>query len=51
MNDTVADPLTEFLTINVDGTLNLARQAVVAGVRRFIFISSIKQRFSHSCSM
>lgn len=42
MNDTVADPLTEFRRVNVQGTLNLARQAAVAGVRRFVFISSIK---------
>ncbi|HDX8594549.1 UDP-glucose 4-epimerase family protein [Aeromonas hydrophila] len=28
--------------INVDGTLNLARQAAVNGVKRFIYISSIK---------
>ncbi|MGQ7957270.1 UDP-glucose 4-epimerase family protein [Pseudomonas sp. SP16.1] len=42
MNDKVADPLAEFRKVNVDGTLNLARQAVVAGAKRFIFISSIK---------
>lgn len=42
MNDKVADPLVEFRKVNVDGTLNLARQAVIAGVKRFIFISSIK---------
>lgn len=42
MNDKVADPLAEFRKVNVDGTLNLARQAVAAGVKRFIFISSIK---------
>lgn len=42
MNDTSTDPLTEFRKVNVDGTLNLARQAAAAGVRRFIFISSIK---------
>ncbi|MCX7124335.1 MAG: NAD-dependent epimerase/dehydratase family protein, partial [Gammaproteobacteria bacterium] len=42
MNDTSIDPLTEFRKVNVGGTLNLARQAVTAGVRRFIFISSIK---------
>jgi nucleoside-diphosphate-sugar epimerase len=42
MKDEVADPLTEYRRVNVDGTLNLARQASVAGVRRFIFISSIK---------
>jgi nucleoside-diphosphate-sugar epimerase len=40
MKDKVADPLTEFRHVNVDGTLNLARQA--AGIGRFIFISSIK---------
>ena len=32
----------EFYRINVAGTLNLARQAHSAGVRRFIFLSSIK---------
>ena len=42
MKDEVADPLAEYRRVNVDGTLNLARQAVVAGVKRFIFISSIK---------
>ncbi|MBV4454524.1 MULTISPECIES: UDP-glucose 4-epimerase family protein [Pseudomonas] len=42
MNDTASDPLTVFRKVNVEGTLNLARQAVAAGVRRFVFISSIK---------
>ena len=42
MKDAVADPLTEYRRVNVDGTLNLARQAATAGVKRFIFISSIK---------
>lgn len=42
MNDQSADPLDEFRRINVAGTLNLARQAAAAGVRRFIFLSSIK---------
>ncbi|MDH0625439.1 SDR family oxidoreductase [Pseudomonas chengduensis] len=42
MNDKVAGPLAEFRKVNVDGTLNLARQAVGAGVKCFIFISSIK---------
>lgn len=42
MKDEVADPLAEYRRINVDGTLNLARQAADAGVKRFIFISSIK---------
>ncbi len=35
------DPLEIFRKVNVEGTLNLARQAASAGVRRFIFISSI----------
>ena len=42
MNDTAADPLAEFRRANVEGTLCLARQAVAAGVRRFVFVSSIK---------
>lgn len=42
MADTAEDPLTEFRRINVQGTLNLARQATGAGVRRFVFVSSIK---------
>lgn len=42
MADTATDPLAEFRRVNVQGTLSLARQAAVAGVRRFVFISSIK---------
>ncbi len=42
MNETAADPLQEFRRVNVDGTLHLARCAARAGVRRFVFISSIK---------
>ena len=42
MNELAVDPLHEFRLVNVDGTLNLAKQASKAGVRRFIFISSIK---------
>ncbi|MFI8608334.1 UDP-glucose 4-epimerase family protein [Pseudomonas sp. NPDC077649] len=42
MHDTSSDPLAEFRKVNVEGTLNLARQAAVSGVLRFIFISSIK---------
>lgn len=42
MKDEVADPLAEYRRVNVEGTLNLARQAAAAGVKRFIFISSIK---------
>ena len=42
MNDSANDPLTEYRKVNFEGTLNLARQAVQAGVKRFVFISSIK---------
>lgn len=42
MDDRTTDPLEAYRRINVAGTLNLARAAAVAGVRRFIFLSSIK---------
>jgi len=42
MSDTAKDPLMEYRKVNVDGTLNLARQAALADVKRFIFLSSIK---------
>nr|WP_212635807.1 SDR family oxidoreductase [Ralstonia insidiosa] len=42
MVETVGDPLAEFRRTNVDGTLHLARLAAEAGVRRFVFVSSIK---------
>lgn len=42
MDDQEADQLKAFREINVQGTLNLARQSAEAGVKRFIFISSVK---------
>ncbi|MCK9380270.1 MAG: SDR family oxidoreductase [Sulfuritalea sp.] len=42
MRDTAADPLEEYRRANVGLTLNLARQAAVSGVRRFVFASSVK---------
>lgn len=42
MSDTSSDPLVEFRKVNVEGTLRLAKQAVRAGVKRFVFISSVK---------
>lgn len=42
MQDDVTDPLQAYREVNVSGTLNLARQAARAGVRRFVFVSSIK---------
>ena len=42
MNDDASDSLVEFRKINTDGTLNLARQAADSGIKRFIYLSSIK---------
>ncbi|MEZ9793748.1 NAD-dependent epimerase/dehydratase family protein, partial [Vibrio splendidus] len=42
MGDESNDPLNDYREVNTLGTLNLARQAVEFGVKRFIFISSIK---------
>jgi len=42
VNDTARDPLEEFRQSNVLGTLSLAEQAARDGVKRFIFLSSIK---------
>ena len=42
MQETEIDPLTAFRAVNVECTLNLARQAAAAGVKRFVFISSVK---------
>ncbi len=42
MNDKVADSLAEFRRVNTAATLNLARQAAENGVKRFIYLSSIK---------
>lgn len=42
MDDTSADPLDEFRKVNVAGTMKLACDAVKAGVKRFVYVSSIK---------
>ncbi|AHG21859.1 hypothetical protein Z042_21270 [Chania multitudinisentens RB-25] len=42
MNERESDPLAAFRRINVEGTINLAHQALAAGVRRFVFVSSVK---------
>lgn len=42
MNEVAADPLAEFRKVNVEATLAFARRAADAGVKRFVFISSIK---------
>jgi len=42
VNEAAADQVAHYRTTNVDSTLNLARQAIKAGVKRFVFVSSIK---------
>ncbi len=42
MKDAAAAPLMAFRQINVQASLNLARQAAAAGVKRFVFVSSVK---------
>lgn len=41
INDRVEDPIAEFRRANTEATLNLARQAAEAGVKRLVFISTI----------
>ncbi|WP_027555992.1 SDR family oxidoreductase [Bradyrhizobium sp. Cp5.3] len=42
MRESSANALDAYRRVNVDGTLSLARQAAAAGVRRFVFLSSVK---------
>jgi len=42
LRDRHTETLSTFSTVNTGGTLHLARQAVKAGVKRFVFVSSIK---------
>lgn len=42
MKDKVSDPIAAYRETNVAATMNLARQAVELGVRRFVFVSSVK---------
>jgi len=42
MREKAADPLAEFLQVNLHGTSNLARQAACFGVKRFVYVSSVK---------
>ena len=42
MRETEADPLEAFRRVNLEGTVALANAAVKAGVKRLIYISSIK---------
>ena len=42
LRETAADPLAEYRRINVAGTERLARSAAASGVRRLVFLSSVK---------
>jgi len=42
MADKARDPLREYREVNVEGTRLLASQAAAAGVKRFIYVSSVK---------
>lgn len=42
MRENAADPLAAFRAMNVDATVRLAEASAAAGVRRFVFLSSIK---------
>jgi len=42
MDDRTADPLASFRLVNVEGTARLAHEAAKAGVKRLVFVSSIK---------
>jgi len=42
MNDRAFDTLDAFRRVNKEGALNLARQAAAAGVKRFVFVSTVK---------
>lgn len=41
LKERAVDPLQAFRNVNVNATVNLAKQALMHGVKRFIFISSI----------
>jgi nucleoside-diphosphate-sugar epimerase len=42
MRETETDPSLAYHRINVEGSLNLARRAAEAGVRRLVFVSTVK---------
>ena len=42
MRESAKNPLDEFRRVNVQGTEHLARSAVASGVKRFVYVSSIK---------
>ena len=42
MCESSENPLREFLAVNFEGTINLAQASVIAGVKRLVFLSSVK---------
>jgi nucleoside-diphosphate-sugar epimerase len=42
MSEAIVNPLAEYRRVNVAGTSAFARQAAAAGVKRFVFLSSVK---------
>ena len=51
MRDAATDPLAAFRAVNVAATLNLARQAAASGVKRFVFVSSVKVNGEYTLPM
>lgn len=49
MHDNAADPLEEFRKVNTVGTEHLARTAAAMGVRRFVYVSTIKVNGEATC--
>ena len=50
MKDKAADPLTEFLKVNLYGTANLAQQAARAGVKRLVFVELDQGEWRMHCT-
>ncbi|HTT08611.1 MAG TPA: NAD-dependent epimerase/dehydratase family protein [Gammaproteobacteria bacterium] len=48
MRDRAADPMAEYRRVNVGGAESLARQAAQRGVKRIVFMSSIKVHGEHT---
>lgn len=48
MRESAVDALSEYREVNVAGTLRLAQQSAAAGVKRFVFLSSIGVNGNHS---
>ncbi|MEJ1958880.1 MAG: NAD-dependent epimerase/dehydratase family protein [Nitrosomonadales bacterium] len=49
MHDPAADPLAEFRRVNTAGTEHLARCSAANGVKRLVYVSSIKVNGEETC--